>query len=59
VAATAHLQFRLGWRLFADLSGQALFPLIRDRVYLAPDILVDQVPPFGGAGEIGIGVEFP
>jgi hypothetical protein len=59
VAAALHVQFRVAWRLFADLSGQALFPLIRDRVYLAPDILIDQVPPFGGGGEIGVGVEFP
>ncbi len=58
LAPAVHLRQRLARRLFLDLGGDVLFPLIRDRVYLAPDITVDQVPMVGVGTELGLGVEF-
>jgi hypothetical protein len=44
--------------MFVDLGGGALFDVVRDRVFLSPDITVHQVPPVGLRGEVAAGVEF-
>src|SRR5262249_51838300 len=58
VAPAAYLRVRLARSFFLELGGNLLFPLIRDRVYLAPDITVHEVPPVGAGADLGAGVEF-
>jgi hypothetical protein len=58
LGAMAHLRLGLAGPLFADLAGGTILPVVRDRVVLAPDVTVQSVPPFGGRGEIALGVSF-
>jgi hypothetical protein len=53
-----HLRWVVAGPLFADLAGALMFPVTRDRVYLAPDITLHQVGLAAGSGEIALGVAF-
>jgi hypothetical protein len=55
---SAHFRWRFAGPVFAEIGGGVLFPMVRDRVYLAPDITVHQVPWIGALGEFALGVRF-
>jgi hypothetical protein len=44
--------------IFADLAAAIVFPVTRDRIYLAPDITVHQVGVVTALGEFALGVGF-
>jgi hypothetical protein len=58
LGAAARVRWLVAGSVFAELSGGALFPTIRDRVYLAPGTTVHEVPWIGGVGEFALGVDF-
>jgi hypothetical protein len=58
LGAAAHVRWFVAGLVFAELSGGALFPVVRDRVYLAPGTTVHEVPWIGGMGEFALGVDF-
>lgn len=58
LGAMVHLRLGLAGPLFADLAGGAILPLVRDRVFLSPDVTVQTVGPIGGRGEIAVGLTF-
>jgi hypothetical protein len=58
VGPMAHLRLGLAGPLFADLAGGTVFEVVRDRVFLSPDVTVQTVPPLAGRGEIAVGIEF-
>jgi hypothetical protein len=56
--AVLYARFRLASPLFVELGGGAMVPVLRDRVFLLPDITVHRVPSVGFLGQIAVGVEF-
>jgi hypothetical protein len=58
IGPMVHLRIGLAGPLFADLAGGTVFEVARDRVFLAPDVTVQTVPPLAGRGEFALGVMF-
>jgi hypothetical protein len=58
LGAMVHLRVGIAGPLFADLAGGTVFDVVRDRVFLSPDITVQAVPPLAGRGEFALGVTF-
>jgi hypothetical protein len=57
VGALAHVRWVVS-RFFVDLEGGITFPLLRERFYVQPSILVYQVPTVTGAGGFALGAYF-
>src|SRR6185436_5747919 len=58
-ATPARLELRMLEILSFELSGELLFPFVRDRFFVGSDQTVHRTPAVGFGGAVGLGVFFP
>jgi hypothetical protein len=55
----ARLEWEIASLLVVEVSGEVLFPLVRDRFFVNSDTTLFRTPPVAGGAAAGLGVRFP